>query len=226
MGASIAATTLGGAATVYAAKKKIPKERTFALGYFTLMELIQAVSYFWIGQCDLSGNQFLTYIGFIHISFQIPVANLFMLSFASKKTRKKWFRPVMIVSFIGTVILLTKVVVPLAWDAPREWMCKAGDALCGTDACSYKGNWHLAWRMPLLGYDPSNLLYFALVFGLPILYGSWRIVIFHFIFGPLVASLTTSNNSESPAVWCLFSIAILLAIFFSPLKKWFETPMK
>lgn len=226
MGASVAATALGGAATAYAVKKKVPKERAFALGFFTLMELLQAVSYLWIGQCDLSGNKFLTYLGFIHIAFQIPVANAFMLSYISKKARKKWFKPVMIASFVASFIMLTKLVVPLAWDAPKEWMCKAGNAMCGTDACTFQGNWHLAWRMPLLGYDPSNLVYFAMVFILPILYGNWRISIFHFIFGPFLASLTTSNNSESPAVWCLFSVLILLAIFFSPLKKWFETPMR
>lgn len=226
MGASIAATTLGGAATVYAAKKKLPKERTFALFFFTLMELLQAVSYMWLGQCDLSGNKFLTYAGFFHIAFQIPVANAFMLSFTSKKARKKWTRPVMIASFIGSFLLLTKLFVPLLWDAPKEWMCKAGDALCGTDACTYKGTWHLAWRMPLLGYDPGNYMYFILVFFLPILYGSWRISVFHFIFGPLLASLLSPDRNEVAAIWCLFSIAVLIAVFFGPIKRWLETPLR
>ena len=226
MGASIAATALGGAATVYAVKKKVPKERAFALGFFTFMELLQAVSYLWIGQCDLSANKFLTYLGFIHIAFQIPVANAFMLSFVSKKTRKKWYKPVMIASFIGTFLMLTKLVVPLLWDAPREWMCKIGDPLCGTDACTYKGNWHLAWRLPLFGYGPSSAsIYFGLVFILPILYGNWRISAFHFIFGPLLAYVVTMNSNEAAAVWCLFSIVIICSIF-TPLKTWFETPMR
>jgi hypothetical protein len=225
-GASIAATTLGGAATVYAAKKGVPKERTFALGFFTLMELLQAVSYLWIGQCDLSGNKFLTYLGFIHIAFQIPVANAFMLSFVSTKTRKKWFRPVMIISFLASFLLLAKMVVPLVWNVPKEWMCKPGDALCGANACTYKGNWHLAWQLPLLGFDPGNRIYFLLVFILPIFYGSWRLSLFHFLVGPLPAALLTTNRNESPAIWCLFSIGILCAVFFSPLKRWFETPMR
>jgi hypothetical protein len=224
--ASIAATAVGAVATVYAAKKGVPKERTFALGYFTLMELLQAVSYIWIGQCDVGGNRLLTNLSFIHIAFQIPVANAFMLSFTSSKTRSKWFRPVMIVSFIASFLMLTKLIVPLVWSVPREWMCKAGDALCGTNSCSYLGNWHLAWRLPLLGFDPSNHIYMILVFILPVLYGSWRLSLFHFIFGPLLAFLLTTDHNESPAIWCLFSIAILCAIFFPPLKRWFETPMR
>lgn len=225
-GASIAATTLGGVATAYAVKKKVPKERTIALAYFTLMELLQAVSYMWIGQCDLKGNQYLTYLGWIHICFQIPVANAFMLSYTSKKTRQKWYKPVMIASFIASFFLLTKMFIPIMWEVPKEWMCKVGDALCGDKACSYMGNWHLAWKMPLVGLDPHNYIYFALVFVVPIFYGAWRISVFHFIFGPLLASLTTADRNEVPAIWCLFSIVILCAIFFTPLKKWFETPMR
>ncbi len=224
--ASIAATALGGAATVYAAKKKVPKIRTFTLAFFTLMELLQAVSYIWINQCDVSGNVLLTQLSYIHIAFQIPIVNAFMLSFLPEKKRKKWFRPVMIISFIATLLLLLKLFVPVVWNIPKELMCKIGEPLCGTNACSYQGNWHLAWRLPLLGFDPFTLVYFIPVFILPILYGCWRLSLFHFIFGPMLAFLLTTDRNEAPAIWCLFSIAILGAIFFKPLKRWLETPMR
>lgn len=226
MGASIAATTLGGAATVYGIKKNVPKERILALAYFTLMELLQVAQYMWIGQCDIRQNQFLTYLGFIHICFQIPVANMFMLSFASKNARKRWTKPVVLISFLASFFLLAKVVAPWVYDIPKEWMCKVGDALCGDNACTYKGNWHLSWRMPLLGYDPGNSIYFILVFLLPLVYGSWRISLFHFMVGPLFAKMLSNDHNEVPAIWCLFSIGILCAIFFTPLKRWFETPMR
>lgn len=224
--ASIAATALGGAATAYAAKKKVPKERVFALGFFTFMELLQALSYIWINQCDLTGNILLTQLGYIHIAFQIPVANALMLSFVSEKKRKKWFKPIMIISFIGTFLILTKLFAPIIWHVPKELMCKVGDPLCGVNACTYEGNWHLAWRLPLMGFDAGFFTYFSLVFLLPLLYGSWRFSLFHFICGPLLAWLLTTDKNESPAIWCLFSIAILCAIFFKPLKKWLETPMR
>jgi len=224
--ASIVATAVGVVATAYAIKKKVPKERALALAYFTLMELLQAVSYLWIGRCGLSGNILLTNLGFFHIAFQIPVASAFMLSYASKRVRKQWTKPVMLASFIGTFILLVKLFAPMLWTVPKEWMCKAGDALCGEKACSYLGNWHLAWRLPLLGFDPSNLVYFIPVFIFPLFYGGWRISLFHFIFGPLLAVSLTTDRNEAPAIWCLFSIVILISIFFTPLKRWFETPMR
>jgi hypothetical protein len=224
--ASIAATALGVAATGYAVKKKVPKARILTLAFFTFMELLQAVSYIWINQCNLTGNVLLTHLGYIHIAFQIPVANVFMLSFVSEKTRKKWFWPVMIISFSATLLMLTKWFVPLVWNTPKEMLCSLGDSLCGENACSYQGNWHLAWKLPLLGFDPWALAYFIPVFILPLFYGAWRLSFFHFTFGPLLAFLLTTDNNEAPAIWCLFSIAIICAVFFKPLKKWFETPMR
>jgi hypothetical protein len=224
--ASIAVTVLGGAATGYAVKKKVPKARAFALAFFTLMELLQAISYIWINQCDMSGNVLLTNLSYIHIAFQIPVANILMLSFISEKKRKKWFMPVMVISFIATILMLTKLFVPMIWNIPKELMCKIGDPLCGVNSCSYEGSWHLAWRLPLLGFDAGFFIYFSTVFILPILYGCWRFSIFHFIFGPLLSWLLTTDSNEAPAIWCLFSIAILCAIFLKPLKRWLETPMR
>ena len=224
--ASIAATALGGAATVYGAKKKVPRVRLFTLAFFTLMELLQAVSYIWINQCDVTGNIWLTHLSYVHIAFQIPVVNAFMFTFVSEKTRKKWFRPVMAISFTATLLMLTKLFVPMVWNAPKELMCKIGDPLCGVNSCSYEGNWHLAWRLPLLGFDPTFFIYFFPVFILPLFYGCWRLSIFHFIFGPMLSWLLTTDPNEAPAIWCLFSIAIVGAIFIKPLKRWLETPMR
>ena len=132
----------------------------------------------------------------------------------------------MAISFTATLLILMKLFAPMIWSVPKELMCKVGDSLCGTNTCSYEGNWHLAWRLPLLGFDPSFYLYFIPVFILPILYGCWRLSIFHFVFGPMLAYSLTNNGNEAPAVWCLFSIAIICAIFVKPLRRWLETPMR
>ena len=221
--ASIAVTALGGAATVYAAKKGLPKAQTFTLAFFTFMELLQAMSYIWIGQCDMGGNILLTHLSYLHIAFQPSVMSVFMLSFLTEKKRKQWSKLAMGVAFTATLLLLTKYFVPMIWEVPQEFMCQIGDTLCGTNVCTYRGNWHLAWRLPLLGIIPGNLVYFIPVFIIPILYGSWRSSLYHFIFGPLLANLLTSDRNESPAIWCLFSIVLLCSIFLKPLKKQHKT---
>ncbi|MCB1473534.1 MAG: hypothetical protein KDJ68_11810, partial [Rhodobiaceae bacterium] len=57
------------------------------------------------------------------------------------------------------------------------------------------------------------------VFWLPMVYGSWRLNLFHYTFGPFLARLTTDNPNEIPAVWCLLSIAILMVVVKTPIRK-------
>lgn len=217
--ASIAATAVGATATVYAARKGYPKIQIFALAFFTFMELLQALSYIWIGQCDAGENILLTQLSYIHIAFQPPVVTAFMLSFASKARRKKWFKFAMGVSFAATILLLLRMFIPMFWSIPQEFMCQLGDTLCGTDVCTYRGDWHQAWRLPLLGVVPGYLIYFIPVFILPIFYGAWRISLYHFMFGPFLAHMLTTDRNEAPAIWCLFSIALLMIMFVRPLQR-------
>lgn len=225
---SIAATAIGGAGTIYAKKKGVSRARWLTLLFFSLMELLQAVSYVWIGQCDVSANVWLTRLSYIHICFQIPMANYFALSFISEQRRKKWFRKVMAISLTASGLMLVSMLVPMIWQVPTAWLCEKfyNFGLCSNETCAFAGNWHLAWRVSLLKIDPFYLLYFIPVFGLPILYGSWRFTLYHLMAGPFLAALATSNTNEQPAVWCLFAIGLLLATLWPPLRNWLETPKR
>jgi hypothetical protein len=61
-------------------------------------------------------------------------------------------------------------------------------------------------HVPLITF-PS---YFFAVFILPLFYGAWRLALFHFLVGPVTARMLTTNSSEMPAIWCLFSIGIIV----------------
>jgi hypothetical protein len=60
--------------------------------------------------------------------------------------------------------------------------------------------------------------YMIAVFIMPLIYGAWRFVVAHAIAGPILAAWLTTNPNELPAIWCLFSIAILL-IGLSPIAR-------
>jgi hypothetical protein len=62
--------------------------------------------------------------------------------------------------------------------------------------------------------------YLFVVFVVPVIYGSWRFTLFHFVTGPAAAYLTTRNPNEFPAVWCLFSLGLLLVVM-TPLRRQF-----
>ena len=76
------------------------------------------------------------------------------------------------------------------------------------------------WRA--LGFPFAHVFqfpfYLAAVFVLPLVYGAWRFVVFHAVCGPLLARALTDNPNEMPAIWCLFSIGLLL-VGLSPMIR-------
>jgi hypothetical protein len=55
------------------------------------------------------------------------------------------------------------------------------------------------------------LYYAAGAFLVPILYGAWLGVLVLFLAGPVAAYILSSGNAlEWPAIWCLYSIIMIL----------------
>jgi len=130
---------------------------------------------------------------------------------------------------------------------PFDWAgsCDLRRPLCGEQLCSVSGEWHIAWEVPTNGIGNSFVTYnnpfmglfqsgfatYAFVaFVLPILYGSWRFTIYHYLSGPFLSTMLTNTVNEQPAIWCLLSIGILLLVVKTPLrtllhvKKWWLWP--
>jgi len=62
--------------------------------------------------------------------------------------------------------------------------------------------------------------YILVGFYLPVMYGSWRFVAFHYLIGPLISDITTTDPNEYAAVWCLFSIALCISVIKTPIRKY------
>ena len=203
--ASIIFTTIGLLASIYLIKKKDDKFLWIPLIYFSLMELLQVFTYLYLNQCDLPINQILTYLGYLHITFQPFFINMFFMHFIPKYVRKKIEGYVYALCFVFSILMLIKVY-PFAWAEA----CRIGSTLCGPQICASSGSWHLAWALPQKNFGLIISLAYAIsVFILPLLYGAWKINIYHILLGPLVARLLSANPNEWPAVWCLFSIAVI-----------------
>lgn len=220
--ASLALAAAGMATTAYVAWKKESPLLYLPLGYFSLMELLQGYTYSVIDQCGLPGNQIATLLGYLHIAFQPFFATMIALYFIPEDVRKRVQGFAYSVCTFSSVFMIIQLF-------PFDWAgtCTLGRPLCGPELCSVSGNWHIAWLIPvndigetaLWPFENGFWTYQFAVFMLPILYGSWRLTIFHYLFGPLLASLTTGNPNEIPAVWCLLSIAILMVVVKTPLRQ-------
>lgn len=226
--ASISMVGIGTVVTAVAASRGQPRAIWLTLGYFTVMEALQATGYAVVDQCGTASNQAITLLSYLHIVFQPFFINAFAMELVPGPVKARLRRGVYLCCAASSAVMLAQLY-------PFEWAgsCRPGAALCGDELCLVSGEWHIAWNIPYnglllplenaLGIQSAFPTYFLAAFVMPLAYGAWRLVIFHAIAGPILATALTGNPNEVPAVWCLFSIGILL-IGLSPLiRRRFET---
>ncbi len=222
--ASLALASIGFATTAYSCARKDPMPLWGTLAYFSLMEALQAYTYFVIDDCSSPANHVATYLGYLHICFQPFFANWLFMHFIPNQIRERIQFYVYTLCGISSIFMLVQIY-------PFDWAgsCTIGKVLCSQQLCSVSGDWHIAWEVPYNSIgsitsgipvlDAGFFTYSLTVFLMPFLYGSWRINLYHIIFGPLLARLLTDNPNEFPAVWCLLSIAFLLIVVKTPLRN-------
>jgi len=221
--ASVVMVGLGAVAVITTAKRGKARAIWIPIGYFTVMETLQAAGYAVVDDCGSPANQAITLLSYLHIAFQPLFINAFAMAIAPNLVSARMRRWVYGAAAASSALMLLRLV-------PGEWagLCRAGEVMCGNAFCLVSGNWHIGWQVPLNGlYNPISDItdfgiqfpdYLAAVFLLPLFYGAWRFVVFHMAAGPVLAWTLTSNPYEMPAVWCLFSIGLLL-IALSPFVR-------
>jgi hypothetical protein len=224
--ASAVLAIIGIASTVYTWWKKEPPVLCLALGYFSLMELLQAFTYAVIDDCSNPLNQIATLLGYLHIAFQPFFINMVSLYFVRYKL-PGFAKPLIYTCCFAATIMMLIQLYPFSWAGT----CLPNRPLCGEVLCSFSGQWHIAWSVPTNGIGNSlaqiswlspafAFLGFVLVaFLLPLFYGSWKFTIYHYLIGPGLARVLTDNLNERPAIWCLFSLALLLIVIKTPIRK-------
>jgi len=206
-GEASAGIALMGFSSAYFLKKKgQPAEIYVPPAYFVLMEGLQAVTYTVVGQCGTPMNTLLTLLAIAHISFQPFFINMLGMEFVDKEVKATISKYVYALCGVTAVFCLMRLVP--AYDLLGR--CDLGTPLCShTSTCAYRGEWHIGWNVLLNGFNERWWMYLVSAFLVPILYGSWRWAAYHFMVGPFLAALTTTDVNERPAVWCLLSTCII-----------------
>lgn len=199
----------GLATAAYAAAKRTSTDLTVPLAFFSLMEFIQFFGYAHIDQCGDPLNRWATILSYAHIAIQPVFFNMLYMYALPRALSASVRRAAYAASIVMSAVLFAKIV-PFA----SATACSAGETLCGAAWCSVSGSWHLAWQVPWyhLPLLPGDILLYYLfaVMVIPLFFGAWRGVLFALI-GPLLAFATTQDPNEWPAVWCLFSVPLILA---------------
>ena len=230
--ASLALATGGFVFAGLSAYKKESYMLWLPLVYFSLMELLQGLTYSVIDQCALPSNQIATLLGYLHISFQPFFINMLAMYFIPATVRQKIQVWVYGVCFVSAIFMLLQLY-------PFEWAgrCILGYFLCSDRLCSASGNWHIAWELPVNGLTTAIAAhpfwgyiftgyptYKIAVFFMPLLYGSWRLTTYHFLIGPSLSMALTTNMNEVAAIWCLLSIGILVIVIKTPIRRLMHVP--
>jgi hypothetical protein len=194
--------------------------------FFFTMELLQAVQYFFIAPdldspiCDTFINKFLTILGFLHICLQPYFCHVINASLTKNERYLDKYETIKRLCLIGGGLLFTRFLLAGAWEqtlgdkASTEW-------LRGEKLCTFRGNYHLAWSIPMA--DPTyvipgaaihSFLMFAPFFALYEKRGMVLQGVFLFVFGPYLAGLISPNLMEQASIWCFFSIAQISIMLF------------
>ncbi|MCO8145751.1 DUF5765 domain-containing protein [Rhodovulum tesquicola] len=223
-GVTVAMVGIGAAATVIAARRGEPTAIWATLGFFTAMEGLQAAGYGVVDQCGDPANRAVTLLSYLHIAIQPFFINAFAMALVAHAVPARTRRAVWAICAASAAVMVFQLV-------PVEALgqCRPGEVLCGPGLCTISGEWHIGWEVPLnglftplsdwLGFSANFPTYLFAAFVVPLIYGSWRFVIFHALFGPVLANLLTDNPNEMPAVWCLFSIALVLVAMSPAIRR-------
>lgn len=229
-GVSVTMVGVGAVATVVAARRGQPTAIWAALGYFTFMEALQAAGYAVVDECGDPANRTVTLLSYLHIAFQPLFINAFAMALVARAVPPATRRAVFALCAASAAVMIFQLV-------PLEALgrCTPGEVLCGPALCTISGEWHIGWEVPLnglfsplsawLGFSANFPTYLLTVFVLPLVYGAWRFVVFHALFGPFLATLLTDNPNEMPAVWCLFSIGLVLVAMVPPIRQRVAAPV-
>lgn len=227
MAVSGAMVGLGGAATLATVRRGDTPAIPLTLGYFTVMEALQFAGYMVIDQCGAPANQTITLLSVLHIVFQPFVINAFAMALVPRRVSLPMQTLVFSLCALSAVVMILQLY-PFAWAGT----CTPGSNLCGPQLCTVSGDWHQAWDVPynglmvpveqMTGVTWGFPTYILVTFLVPLFYGAWRLVLFHALAGPILAGLLTGNPNEVPAIWCLFSIGIVLIALSPAIRRRFE----
>lgn len=199
--------------------------------FFFTMELLQVVQYMFIAPnidsplCETIINQVLTILGFLHICMQPYFCHVINASLTKNAKYIDRYIVIKRLCMIGGAMLFIRhflAVLPgYSTMSFKDNQYASTEWLRGEKLCTFKGNYHLAWSIPMA--DPTyvipgaaihSFLMFAPFFAL---YEKRGMVIqgcFLFAFGPFLAGLITPNLMEQASIWCFFSISQIAIMLF------------
>lgn len=207
------ALSLFGFATAFFAYRNCHPRIGIGAFYFTLMEFLQFVQYFVVDtgdgvQCKTFQNQFLTWVGYLHIAFQPWITHYMVGCFNKHPVSQKVNEFTLRLCFVGGLWFLSRNGLwLLGFGDPEYNRSTATDPSSirlydwipdnGMGMCTIKGETHIGWSIPVHQATylvPSTSIHSFLMFAPFLCYGKkfpdplyTTYGLFLFLLGPLLS---------------------------------------
>jgi hypothetical protein len=198
--------------------------------FFFTMEFLQGFQYIWIDDCSNPINKVLTMLGFIHIVCQPFFCHFLCSALAVSQVEKAKYNTILGLCALGGIWLLGRVAMhPWAQYHPSD-ACPSTEWLRGTEVCTFSGQYHLSWSVPMYDqtyFSPGASVHFFLMFAPFLVMGPKMIVLglFLLLTGPVLASYITPSLFEQASIWCFYScVQTAIMIFLWWLQNGCITP--
>ncbi|AYV83438.1 MAG: hypothetical protein Hyperionvirus7_9 [Hyperionvirus sp.] len=189
-----------------------PEGRVIA--FYTAMDILQAVEYNFVGECDLWMNKFLTVVAHIFVCVQPSLWNLYRFWTNNKNTEifRAFFWSGVVFAVFYSVRLLVGLYDPSAI-LPLHEMNVA------PKMCTEQGPSHIRWMLPYASFNGLEPNYFTylLIWVFPALYEDTNHIL-KFLFWNIQIQIIchiTENKSEVNSVWSLLSVPLYICYFLS-----------
>ena len=189
----------------------------YILLFYTLMELLQGVQYYFINQCSNWINVLLTEIAYVFVLVQPTMWNLFYYM-NSNNYDKNIFLPAIWISIVWIIVqILSRVL----YDKNADPQTKKNSVFASDKVCTKKKLTHLYWEWTSANFGElnANFLTYLLIWFIPGLISTkFRSSSLILLLSCIIAGIATIVANESftfTSLWCYVSIPITMAVFIN-----------
>ena len=195
-------------------KPKLPYQYiTFILLFYTCMELLQAIQYSYVNQCDNKINKALTEVAYGFVIVQPLLWNVFF--YLNSKGCDKSILMVGIV--LATIWLVVNLLGRIMY-TPENRITKESSVFAGDKVCTKKNQSHLFWEWTSANFGEfnANFLMHLLIWFIPALVSiQHRIAAILLIISIFIGVLMAYASGEYyifTSVWCYISVPIVIGL--------------
>lgn len=188
----------------------------YILGYYSTMEILQGIQYFYVNQCSNFMNIILTEFAYLLIIFQPLMWNIFFYVNSNTLDKRIFFTAIC----LCIPWLIVNLLARLLYDKNKYPQNEQNSPHAKDKVCTKRKLSHLYWEWTSANFGEMNanfFMYFMVWFIPALISKKFRNVSFVIIGSALFAAYITYLTEEPvvfASLWCYISVPAFLVIIF------------